>query len=124
MNMSAWRCPACSSVLPVEAIDPKGIVCTKCGADLRVDQPYFAVLGLSGLVIPLVALLLTHSLRLPWILLVVLIWPFSFGLFLMLIRRVTALPLTPMTGPFNHFTLRETKFDSPGKNGDESSTDD
>lgn len=122
--MSKWRCPVCSSVLAVEAIDPKGIVCAKCGADLRVDQPFFGVLGLSGLIVPLAALVLTHSLTLPWILVVLLIWPFSHGLFLLLIRRVTALPLTPKTGPFGHFTIRDARHDSPGKDGDDRESED
>jgi hypothetical protein len=105
--MPKWRCPVCSNTLPVRAIDPKGSVCAECGSDLRIDQPFHGILGLSGLVIPPSILVITQELTFPWILLVVVIWPFSFGLLLLLIRRVIALPLTPMKGPFGHFTIQD-----------------
>lgn len=118
--MPKWRCPVCRGILPVRAVDPRGISCPHCRSDLRIEQPFHGMIGLSALVIPIAILALARAIALPWLLLVLVMWPFTFGFLLLLIRGVIALPLTLRTGPYGHFSMQDRKDASTSKDTDDS----
>jgi hypothetical protein len=107
--MSNWVCPSCSRVVPSQMIGPSGaFTCPNCQSELRLAQPFNAVLALCSVLLPFAILIWADALTLPWIILAFIFAPYGKGTFLLLTRSVLSLPLIARRGPLDHFSIHQS----------------